>query len=245
MQITTQQDIQQLGSILGIWAHPDDETWASAGIMAMAHTNGQSVACITATYGENGVQDTTRWPADHIPEIRKHELAAACEILGVKKSYYLGLRDGQCSAASHDAVERIKKIIDSVKPDTILTFGPSGSTGHPDHIAVSNWASSAVASIPRYARPAIYHSVHSKQWYERSGKKLDEQFNIFFKIDQPPLVDESAADIALKLSGEWCDIKLAALKAHTSQSSGFFESADQAMIKDIACFEGFMRVTRA
>ncbi len=55
-QLLTQSDVAQLGTILGIWAHPDDETWSSAGLMAMAADNGQRVVCVTATYGENGVQ---------------------------------------------------------------------------------------------------------------------------------------------------------------------------------------------
>lgn len=55
-------DIKKLGTILGIWAHPDDESWASAGIMITAAANGQRTACVTATKGEAGETDEKRWP---------------------------------------------------------------------------------------------------------------------------------------------------------------------------------------
>ncbi len=239
-QLLTQSDVAQLGTILGIWAHPDDETWSSAGLMAMAADNGQRVVCVTATYGENGVQDPARWPEDHLAEIRKNELEAACSVIGVKKHFYLGYRDGQCkNIAAKDALTQLVRIIDQEQPDTILTFGPSGTTGHPDHITVSAWASQAVAAS-QY-NPAIYHSVQSRQWYERSGKRLDEQFNIFFNIDSPPLVEEAKADIALKLTGEYCDRKKRALEAQPSQTAHMLQVASPTDITDLACFECFMR----
>lgn len=123
MKITTKDDVRQLGTILGIWAHPDDETWTSAGLMAMAADNGQAVFCITATYGEEGIQDPSRWPADKLATIRKHELDAACKVIGVKKHFYLGYRDGQCSKCdTSEAIRQIVQIIDDIKPASILTF---------------------------------------------------------------------------------------------------------------------------
>lgn len=227
---------------MGIWAHPDDETWASAGLMAMAHANGQRTCCVTATYGEAGVQDESRWPARELAEIRKQELAAACKVLGVDCQHYLGCVDCHCTGdKSAMMIAKIRDHIEHENPDTIVTFGPSGSTGHPDHIAISAWTTQAVMQLPDDKRPIVYHSVHSKQWYEGSGKKLDAQFNIFFKTDNPPLIDEDQTDIGLHLSDTWCAVKLAALHAHASQSSLLFEHADTADLHNMACFEGFMR----
>ena len=55
---------------MGVWAHPDDETYSMAGIMATAVKNGQQVICVTATRGEAGVQDHLRWPAHKLAEDR-------------------------------------------------------------------------------------------------------------------------------------------------------------------------------
>jgi LmbE family N-acetylglucosaminyl deacetylase len=38
-------DVKELGSILGVWAHPDDEAYLTGGLMAAAIANGQPVAC--------------------------------------------------------------------------------------------------------------------------------------------------------------------------------------------------------
>ena len=48
----TSDDVAELGTILGIWAHPDDEAYLSGGLMALARDNGQRVVCVTATRGE-------------------------------------------------------------------------------------------------------------------------------------------------------------------------------------------------
>lgn len=240
-RITTKAEVASLGTILGIWAHPDDETWTSAGLMAMAADNGQRVTCITATYGEDGVQDPGRWPADHLAEIRKHELEAACKVIGVTKHYYLGYRDGYCKDAAPDAaVKRLAEIINQEQPDTILTFGPTGTTGHPDHITVSHWTNLAVKAAEGKSI-TVYHSVHSKQWYEHSGKRLDAQFNIFFNIDSPPLVDEAKADISLHLDDTYCERKKQALAVQPSQTDAMFRRAQPEDIKDLACLECFMR----
>src|SRR5947207_1873194 len=101
-QIKTSDDIKQLGTILSVWAHPDDESFSCAGIMAAAIQNGQSVACITATKGEDGVQDESRWPAEQLGEIRAHEMDEALDILGCHNHNWLGYHDGRCQEISAD-----------------------------------------------------------------------------------------------------------------------------------------------
>jgi LmbE family N-acetylglucosaminyl deacetylase len=66
-------DIRELGTILSVWAHPDDEAYLCGGIMAMATAAGSRVVCVTATRGELGVTDAERWPPDRLPAIREAE----------------------------------------------------------------------------------------------------------------------------------------------------------------------------
>lgn len=241
MRIRTQNDIKQLGTILGVWAHPDDETWTSALLMAMAAENGQNVTCVSATNGEDGVQDEQRWPRQQLGTIRQAEVAAATKVLGIPPPIGLGCHDGQCRAQSQKGIAQLTSIITQQQPDTILTFGPTGTTGHPDHIAVSLWVSQIVNALPNNKQPQVYHSVHSQQWYEKSGKLLDEKFNVFFNIDSPPLIDEEAADIVLRDSKKFCKKKLAALQAHTSQTARMFEQCAPQLLTDFACCELFVR----
>ena len=72
---------------------------------------------------------------------------ASLAALGVTEHHLLGITDGTCAAQPHDAVVRhLARIIDAVAPDTIVTFGPDGMTGHEDHQTVSAWATAARAA---------------------------------------------------------------------------------------------------
>ena len=141
-------DIAALGTILGIWAHPDDEAYLSGGLMALARANGQRVVCVTATRGELGTADPVAWPPDRLAAERTRELAECLAILGVHEHHWLDYRDGGCAAAdAPTAISRLAELVAQIRPDTVLTFGPDGLTGHPDHQAVSAWRA------PRSPRP--------------------------------------------------------------------------------------------
>ena len=76
-------DAARLGTVLGIWAHPDDEAFLSAGLMAAARDAGQRVVCVTATLGEYGTSDPGSWPPTRMARVRERELQASLAALGV------------------------------------------------------------------------------------------------------------------------------------------------------------------
>ena len=87
----TSTDVAELGTILGIWAHPDDEAYLSGGLMAMARDNGQRVVCVTATRGELGTPDPVAWPPDRLAAERTREMARCLAVLGVRRAPLAGL----------------------------------------------------------------------------------------------------------------------------------------------------------
>ncbi len=236
----TPQDIKQLGTILSVWAHPDDETFSCAGIMAAAVQNGQRVICVTATRGEAGVQDAERWPPDQLATIREHELDEALAVMGVAEHFWLGYPDGGCGTVSlTEGAGRIGEFIRQYQPDTILTFGPDGMTGHPDHCAISAWATAAAAVADK--RPAVYYAVEEKDRYERYLKAADERFDIYFNIDQPPVMSADKCAIALQLTPELCQIKRKALEAMPSQTEGMLAYfGNQEHFNAVFCLETFV-----
>src|SRR5262245_55330206 len=137
-------DVPDLGTILGVWAHPDDEAYLSAGVMAMATRAGSRVVCVTATRGELGSLDVERWPLATLAEVRTGEMAASLDVLGVREHHWLDYPDGACAHIPEtDAVARLAGIMVDVAPDTVLTFGPDGMTGHLDHQTVCDWTTKA------------------------------------------------------------------------------------------------------
>ena len=147
-------DAADLGTVLGIWAHPDDEAFLSAGLMAAARDAGNRVVCVTATLGEHGTPDAEQWPPERLAAVRARELSASLAALNVTQHHVLGIVDGTCADQQHDlVVARLGQIIETVAPDTIVTFGPDGLTGHVDHQTVSAWPAQSMRSAPPARSP--------------------------------------------------------------------------------------------
>ena len=131
-------------TLLGVWAHPDDEAYLTAGLMAEFRQRGDRVVVVTATLGEHGTSDPQTWPPRRLAARRQTELRNSLAAVGVHESRLLGYEDGYCAVVdSGDGRDVIAEHIDDIEPDLIVTFGPDGMTGHPDHRAVSQWTTDA------------------------------------------------------------------------------------------------------
>ena len=133
----------ELGTILSVWAHPDDEAFLAGGIMAMATDAGSRVVCVTATRGEAGSSDPERFPPHVMAKIREQELDECLAILGVRNISGSTIATASAPRRHRRSRDQARGIIGEVRPDTILTFGPEGFTDHPDHKAVSRWLTEA------------------------------------------------------------------------------------------------------
>src|SRR6266567_2067187 len=115
--------VPELGTILGVWAHPDDEAYLTAGLMAQAVRDGRRVVCVTATRGEEGSWDEERWPTATLGEVRQAELERCLEILGVEEHHWLDYYDGTCGSVDpEEGVARVAALMDEVRPDSLFTF---------------------------------------------------------------------------------------------------------------------------
>jgi LmbE family N-acetylglucosaminyl deacetylase len=213
MNLTSPDDLKQLGTILVVGAHPDDETFIAGGVLAAAVANGQRIVCVTATRGEQGVQDESRWPAARLADIRTAESAAAFKALGLSEHIWLEYNDGACDQADEQkAIKQLQAIIADVHPDSIFTFGPDGLTGHQDHCAVSRWTMAANGGDA-----ALYYVVHDPEHYEHALRAHDTKFNMYFNTPQPPLKPAAECAIAFRLTPEYLQKKRAAFDAMPSQ----------------------------
>jgi LmbE family N-acetylglucosaminyl deacetylase len=210
--------VAELGTILGVWAHPDDEAYLSGGLMALARDNGQRVVCVTATRGERGTPDPVAWPPDLLAAEREQELRRCLDILGVTEHEWLGYRDGECPAVpAAEAVERLCTVIERVRPDTVLTFGPDGLTGHDDHRAVSAWTD---AAFDRSAGPGarLLHATLAGRREPRWGA-LTESLGIY-PPGLPVLTPDERLAVDLVLDNGTARRKYRALAAQTTQTAG-------------------------
>ena len=241
----TTDDIKRLGTILGIWAHPDDESFCMAGILACAARNGQRTACITATKGDAGQSaDEQKWPKARLAEIRTAEMAATMQILKVAKHYWLDYKDGELARSdSTKAISEIAAIIQQEQPDSIFTFCSDGITGHEDHRTIHIWTKRAIEKAGSSA--ALYCAVEIAERYNSEiNQRSDEAFNIYFNIDKPRLVAKDDLDIYFELPPDVHQKKLDALRAQESQTAGMFASElGRQYVEEITKCEGFMKET--
>jgi LmbE family N-acetylglucosaminyl deacetylase len=211
--------VEPLGTILGVWAHPDDETYLSAGLMAHGVRSRCRVVCATATRGERGSLDEERWPAEFLGAVREAELLRSLAILGVTEHHWLDYHDGTCADVDRaEGVGRIRELVERVRPDTVLTFAPDGMTGHADHRAVSLWTTDAfAAAAPRGAR--LHYAAVPPDWLAEWGPKL-EPFNVFMDPGTPVTTDREDLSIVFELSDDLLEVKMDAVEAHESQVEG-------------------------
>jgi LmbE family N-acetylglucosaminyl deacetylase len=131
------------GGLAAVLAHPDDESFGCAGALALAHDAGATTRLLVVTRGEAGSADGQPDPA--VGDRREAELIAAAREIGLDEVSLLdGYADGGITDQPFDAlVEEIAAWLADRRPQAVITFGPHGVTGHPDHIVVGSatrWA---------------------------------------------------------------------------------------------------------
>ena len=209
-------------TILGVWAHPDDETYLSSGLMARAAREGARMVCVTATRGEGGSLDEDRWPPTTLGAVREQELLRSLEIIGISEHVFLDLPDiGMDTSLPDEGAARVLQLMEEIQPDSVLTFGPDGMTGHCGHISVSDWTTDAFAAV---APPgaSLFYACQSEAWAAEFVPML-EPFDVY-RPGTPPVRPEEDLDIVYHLEPEFLDLKMRAIREHTSQVEGMVQT---------------------
>jgi LmbE family N-acetylglucosaminyl deacetylase len=163
---------------MAVLAHPDDESLGVGGTLAKYASEGVDVFLLTATRGDAGRYRGHRPSDDQHPgpialaSIREHELRAAASVLGVRDVSLLEYGDQRLDSANpRQVVEDIAGHLRRVRPHVVVTFGPDGAYGHPDHIAISQFTTAAIvaAADPAFtchdAEGAVQSHSVSKLYY--------------------------------------------------------------------------------
>jgi LmbE family N-acetylglucosaminyl deacetylase len=236
-------DIASLGTILGVWAHPDDDIFLSAGLMATAVRAGQRVVDVTATRGEGGSMDEVRWPPASMGEVRTKELLRSLEILGVQEHRFLeGPVDVDMESHLDEAgAVQVHAFVEEVQPDTILTFGPDGMTGHEAHKDVCRWATEAFGTVGKKGA-RLFYATQTPAFVDEMVPQL-ERFNIF-KPGTPPVTPPEELAIAFSCDADLLGLKIASLEAHESQIEGLLEVYGEDGFRRFLRDECFREATR-
>lgn len=199
--------------VLVVFPHPDDETFAVGGLLAMHAAEGIPVTYLCATRGEAGRNMGSPLCAtrETLPEIRERELREACAILGVQELRLLGFRDRMLEFEDLDDLARpVLDALLELRPSRVYTYYPEHGY-HPDHDAMSRAVVRAIGQLPAAERPLLLGTVFSEAALEALG--------------EPDLVIPTAA---------YGDAVRAAARAHRTQTAAAIAQTEARMETDEA-----------
>lgn len=211
-------------TLLGVFAHPDDESVTCGGLLALCAAQGARVAVLCLTRGEAGPSSAPDGRA--LGTRRADELRSAAATLGISDVELLGHPDGMLPWVEADALERdIRATVLRLRPDVVVTFGADGLYWHPDHIAVHERVTAVVEGLGADA-PALYCATvppgAMQAVFDRACARADQAGGSrpvrILGIDQPGAFGAHAAAPTLIVdAGAHATRKLDALRAHASQ----------------------------
>lgn len=227
---------------LVVTAHPDDVDFGAAGTVAAWVADGTRVTYCVITDGDAGGFDPDV-PRSEIPRIRRGEQVAAAHVLGVEDVRFLGYRDGELEV-SQGLRRDISRVIRDVRPQRMLIQSPERNwsripASHPDHLAAGEAAIFAIYPDARnpFAHPSLLTDEGLEAWTVHDVWVMG--------APEPNHV----VDVTEKV-----DLKLAALRAHESQTahmddlddrirSWMSAAAERAGLPDGRMAEAFLRTT--
>ena len=201
--------------LLAITAHPDDETGSFGGTLALYATRGITTEVVCATRGEAGRNRGSARTPQELAEMRSREFHQACELLGVSWHEIWEYSDGGLNRVGFlDLGRRLCEVIRQRQPAVVLTLGPEGGyTAHPDHVAISHFAT--------FAFHAAGHAAGRQNLFPETGEPYQPS-RLYYASGLAPLpgypqVCFSPATVEMDIS-ETLQRKLEAFECHHTQS---------------------------
>ncbi|GAB4538381.1 MAG: PIG-L family deacetylase [Anaerolineales bacterium] len=190
--------------LLAVFAHPDDESMGMGGTLAKYAAQGVETHLLCATRGERGwFGDPNLNPGfEGLARIRSLELKNAARELGMTSIHFLDYIDGDVDQADYgEAILKIVEHIRAIRPQVMVTFPPDGNYGHPDHVAIGQFACAAAvcAAAASYSIESQLppHCV-SKLYYMVDGEDFIHLIAPFMGDMTFPVGDQMRGEVAWK-----------------------------------------------
>lgn len=201
-------------------AHPDDESFPMGGTVAKYVADGHKVTLVSATRGEAGIPGLSPTTA---AQLREQELRTAAAELGVDDVRFLGWEDGRLAEVDPEQVlQQLTSLLHELRPDVVITFGPDGISGHPDHVAIHRLVTEAFDRVRLPAR--LYYIAPSEATQQGCGVTPPEE-----------VVGGPVAGIDV---GDHLVTKARAMQSHASQDPPYIGDPEEAA-KHLTCHEYF------
>jgi len=166
-------------SVLAVVAHPDDESFGLGAVLSAFIDAGSKVSVLCFTRGE---ASTLRGVEGDLATIRAHELQEAAKELGITDVRLEAYPDGGLCDVDFNLLDKdTRQFVARVNPDGLVTFDPTGVTGHPDHQRATEVA----------AKVAFDWGIGLLGWTvpDAVAQTLNEEFGSTFSGHQPNEID--------------------------------------------------------
>jgi len=216
-------------TLLAVFAHPDDETVVGP-LLAKYAKEGYTVHLLTLTAGQLGTAPHANIPAgDALAAVRTKELGCAADKLGLSSHKLLGFKDqgfavGWAAEPMNEAANNVREAIDTLHPDVLVTWGPDGGTGHPDHRTASNITTQAfqerslLKEQPKKLYYVVFPDVPDAPGEMAKGRKVSAEF-ITTEVDGGRFVETAFAGVQCHQS-QWTPETMAGFKAMLQARKG-------------------------
>ncbi len=229
-------------TLLGIFAHPDDESLACGGLFARAAAAGARVVVVSLTRGEAGPGANEADAVATLGALRTSELQAAARLLGAAEAVVHDHADGMLPWIDPAVLDAdLRTLLADYQPDVVVTFDLDGLYWHPDHIAVHERTTAAIAALATGAPALFYVSLPRGQMravIERAGG----QAVVLPGLHDPDAFGAAAPAPTLVLdAGPYAGVKLAAIRCHQSQFAHSAFAVLTAADADLLAIEHYRR----
>lgn len=203
---------------MAIFAHPDDESIAAGGLLAMSSARGAAVTLLVATRGEAGPG------GDRLADARTREMEAATRVLGASELVWLDYEDGMLASMEAGRLEAdLADAIRARQPEVVVTFDRDGLYWHPDHVALHERVTAAIAGMDR-PRPVVWYATMPggamRAVAEHAAARGGTAVSIL-GVDDPDAFGAEAPTPTITLDvSRYATRKLAALACHATQFHG-------------------------
>ena len=204
-------------SLLAVFAHPDDESFACGGLLALSAERGVRTSLLCLTRGEHGPGRER----EGLAETRSAELSAAAKILGIHEVRLLDHEDGMLPWIDPDRVEAdVRDAIRDFAADAVVTFDADGLYWHPDHIAVHERVTAAVDALGDDAPELWYVTVPPGAMRAVVHDAAPGGLNTILGIDADTFGADAPEPTMVVSAGALASRKLDALRCHRTQVEG-------------------------
>ena len=227
-------------TLMAVHAHPDDEASSTGGVLALSSDQGIRTIVVTCTNGEFGDAPGQVKPGDEghdeqaVAQLRLAELRQSCKILGVSQLELLGYHDSGmpdweykgradafCNVPLAEVAGRISGLIETYRPQVVISYDDKGMYQHPDHVhaALAAAAATEQSGIPaKYYQSALRGSDWRKVWEALRELGADMPDQREFTDEQRRQMEEAEQRITTTIDIQpVLERKREALFAHASQ----------------------------